>query len=328
MKPISSLAFTLSLLALSLLFFTWVLWLCQYGLDITDEGYYLLTLQHPGYYLKTTSYFGFPLYWVSSIFDGNVVLMRMLFLVMLAFAAWALFYRIMQSAAKKNGVDKVDRLSYSLAFSASVFVVLAAWLPTPNYNLLNLFSMLLIAIGVVDLEKLDGSPCYGAFSLICFGGILCFFAKPTSAIFIFVLFFFVLLLLITRSPAAAKNAIKGVFWVAPLFIGLFLVAIHFIAGGIELAIGNFVQGIENGNLLTGRNRNIVELLWRGGVRLELEFLWGTLITAAVWTALARLVKHYGRLTCIVKLFDYRIMACAAVFYVSLVLAGITPSPLD
>jgi hypothetical protein len=154
--------------------------LCGYGLDFTDEGYYLNSITNPGLYPATTSQFGFVYRPLAALLGNDIALLRRAN-VLLTFAL---------GSAAAHAVLRPHNLASSRwqgwVLSASIgsgsLVILSMWLITPNYNTLSLQAALLILAGVGVQQRPGRRAALLAVGAIGLGGTLAFLAKPTTAI--------------------------------------------------------------------------------------------------------------------------------------------------
>ena len=68
----------------------WVLWFCRYGIDVTDEGFYLVWMSNPFNYSISTSQFGFIYHPLYELLDGNIVALRQANILITFSLAWML----------------------------------------------------------------------------------------------------------------------------------------------------------------------------------------------------------------------------------------------
>lgn len=120
-----------------------VLWGTGRGLDVTDEGFYLNSISRPDLYPATYTQFGFLLHPIYLLLGGDLVLLRLTGVVLVTLAA--VFFA--SSSLRLPGVPAMPgagRVAVVLGGACAVLLAYFPWLPTPNYNLLNLFGVMLI----------------------------------------------------------------------------------------------------------------------------------------------------------------------------------------
>ena len=162
-----------------------ILYRCQFGLDLTDEGFYLTWISRPELYRSSATQFGFffkPLY---EVLGYDLVLLRQTNVIVTLILAFATFWLLLRPAT----CSKIPRAILAFALSSSALLVLHhMWLPTPSYNWLNLYGLLISLIGCLlslRAETIRGKLSGGA--LVGLGGVVVALAKPTSAIALAVL---------------------------------------------------------------------------------------------------------------------------------------------
>lgn len=180
-----SLALAVAVLA-GVFLVSWVLWRCRYGIDFTDEGYFLLWISNPWSYKTSITLFGFiyhPLYWLVG---GDVVLLRQCNILFTLGLAWGLSYLILRTAVldRRQWGRWLDWPVAGVAFvlSISSLASLDPWLPTPCYDSLALQALSLAGIGILLAEVDTSRWSLVGWSLIGFSGWLAFMAKPTTAL--------------------------------------------------------------------------------------------------------------------------------------------------
>lgn len=163
---------------------TWILWYCRYGVDFTDEGFYLNWISNPFIYPLSHTQFGFVYYPLYKLLDGNIVSLRQANILILFGLGWVLTYTFC-----KTILTSLPLTGWRCAVITSSFAVLVfshfnnyLWLPTPNYNSLALKSLMITATGLLLMER-DGSRENLAGCLLLGVGVwLAFMAKPTTAV--------------------------------------------------------------------------------------------------------------------------------------------------
>ncbi|MDF1677380.1 MAG: hypothetical protein P1U32_01650 [Legionellaceae bacterium] len=159
----------------------WALHYCSYGFDLTDEGFYLLSIKHPEHYTYTFSLFGFIYHPFYELFSGNLSLLRQVNILALFIPAFSAFYIFF-----KNSTFNLNTWSCVVIAAAAASTVLNClyhWLPTPNYNTLE-FQALLICLNallLIDTKKISPKIAIG-WLLLAIGGWLSFMAKTTSTL--------------------------------------------------------------------------------------------------------------------------------------------------
>ena len=150
---------------------------CSYGIDFTDEGYYLNWFSSPFLYKVSLSQFGFIYHPIYNLVDENIVSLRKInFLITFGFSTilvYLLFSRL-------TNFEKLNKIILSCGIAITSFTYL--YIQTPSYNHLTLQGLLITCIGVLLISNINLNKNILAYIIIGFGGWLTFMAKPSSAI--------------------------------------------------------------------------------------------------------------------------------------------------
>jgi hypothetical protein len=161
----------------------WGLWR---GIDLTDEGYYLNSISLPFLYKATYSQFGFILHPIYVLVGGNLIPLRSAGLLALTLAA-VYFVSTFSRLLLRGPLPKTARLIVVIGGSCAALLGYFPWTPTPNYNLLNLFGVLIIFAGWLRMfatpEGAAPQSWYRAYAIIVFalGFMIVALVKPTTA---------------------------------------------------------------------------------------------------------------------------------------------------
>jgi hypothetical protein len=164
-----------------------VAWGLRRGIDLTDEGYYLNSISLPYLYKATYSQFGFVLHPIYVAVGGDLILLRWAGLLQLTLAAAFFVSTFLHSPLIRPPLPKTTRLVLTVSGSCAVLLEYFPWTPTPNYNLLNLFGVLIIFTGWLRIfvTSEDGtSPWWyrpGAMAVFVLGFAIVALVKPTTA---------------------------------------------------------------------------------------------------------------------------------------------------
>ncbi len=181
-------ALTLSA-AITLFTLGWVLWRSHYGLDFTDESYYLVAMSSPWNYSATATQFSFVYHPLYVLLDGNIAALRQANILITFGLAWILCLTVLRTSFAKpifTGLVTHDISDFitsgALAVSAlSALVFAGLWLATPCYDSLNFQSLLIAGTGLLLAEKRISKASLMGWVLIGIGGWASFMAKPTTA---------------------------------------------------------------------------------------------------------------------------------------------------
>jgi hypothetical protein len=162
----------------------WLLWYSNYGIDFTDESFYLVWMSNPFNYSLSASQFGFIYHPLYELLGGNIAALRQANILITFCLSWVLSYVFLKNVFGSQSLQSKHRLVISGAVaiaSASSLVFAGLWLPTPSYNSLTLQALLIAAIGLLLSDKHASRVSIIGWFLIGAGGWLAFMAKPTSA---------------------------------------------------------------------------------------------------------------------------------------------------
>lgn len=177
--------FSTILLTLSIL--SWSLLRSSYGLDITDESFYLNWLANPWIYGGSISQFGFIYHPLHLLLHGDISLLRQCNILLIFGLSTLLFFLLLKDGFKNTQSQHtqwIQVLPLSLIFATSSLIYCSTfhWLITPSYNSLTLQALLLTSIGILLAEKQASPVSVGGWIIIGVAGWLCFMAKPISAV--------------------------------------------------------------------------------------------------------------------------------------------------
>ncbi|AFY01379.1 hypothetical protein [Bdellovibrio bacteriovorus] len=168
--------YSLSVVIFATLIFGAMVWRARFGLDLTDESFYLIWSSNPWIYPVSTSQFGFIYYPLYKLAGESVFVFRCLNLFLtgsLAFVFCRLAF-LSRSPGLLSNAQVYGLVSVSMV-CAFPFVL------TPNYNILSVQAALLIASSICILVTRQGLAAFAGWFLLGFGGWVSFMAKPTSA---------------------------------------------------------------------------------------------------------------------------------------------------
>jgi len=227
----------------SLAFIGLVIFRCGFGLDLTDEGFYLTWISRPEIYTSSATQFGFffkPLYYALGY---DLVLLRQVNVIVTLGLAYGAFWMLLARAA----FVARHRAVFALALSSSALLMLHhMWLPTPSYNWLNLQGLLIALIGLLLSLRGDARASLLGGALVGLGGVVVALAKPTSAIALAVLLSCVFAWELWRRPQRALLTAAGT--AAAAMIGG-MVAAWSIDGSILVFAERLRKGAELGYTL-------------------------------------------------------------------------------
>ena len=177
------------LLALSaivtLLILGWVFWFSRYGIDFTDEGYYLVSISNPFEYKVSPTQFGYIYHPLYELLNGDIAALRQANILITFCLAWFLGNTFLKIVFGTERLDFKCRLINAAGLATTALFSLTSsshWLPTPSYNSLAFQALLIAAVGLLLADKTTSRASIFGWVLIGIGGWLAFMAKPTTAL--------------------------------------------------------------------------------------------------------------------------------------------------
>lgn len=234
---------------------SWLLWYSCYGIDFTDESFYLVWISNPFNYNVSTTQFGFIYHPLYELLGGNIAELRQTNILITFCLAWALSNVFLKTTFGSQSLQSVHRfvISGAIATAALLSVIFAGlWLPTPSYNSLTLQALLVSATGMLLANKYTTRASITGWFLIGIGGWLAFMAKPTTAAALGLCIGFYLL-------AAGKSSVRLLMISLATAVGLLILSALVIDGSIIAFIDRLKIGVELIGMLGG-GHTLVQLL--------------------------------------------------------------------
>jgi len=166
---------------------TIVAWGLRRGIDLTDEGFYLNSISLPFLYKATYTQFGFVLHPIHLLFGDDLILLRWAGLLPLTLAAAFFVSTFLRSPLVRPPLPTAAYLVLTVSGSCAVLLEYFPWTPTPNYNLLNLFGVLIIFacwLRILEASQNAASPWWcrlGAMVVFALAFAIVALVKPTTA---------------------------------------------------------------------------------------------------------------------------------------------------
>ena len=155
------------------------------GFDLTDEGYYLSSIENYSIFSVSSTQFGFIYHIIYDLSFRDVATLRIIILTTGFVVSFWLSLEILRDSQRL-------RLPLSIGVAATSATVANGWLLTPSYNSLAVQSALLCMVGLSLVLRKDRNDL-GAF-LIGLAGCFSFMAKPTTAAALAILVFVALVI--------------------------------------------------------------------------------------------------------------------------------------
>lgn len=222
----------------------WLLVCSNYGVDFTDESFYITWISDPYSYSASTTQFGFIYHPLFIMVDGNIAALRQLNVLITFLLALALTYVLLGKLAPTASSNKAVSLVVSAGVSVTSLIAFDTWLVTPSYNSLAFQALLVTITGVLLAERLPARASLFGSMLIGLGGWLAFMAKPTTAVVLSVglLFYFLLSRKLNVRMLVVSISCALIALVASAFM---------IDGSIHGFIERLQKGVEFTNYLGG-----------------------------------------------------------------------------
>jgi hypothetical protein len=213
-----------------------------YGIDFTDEGYYLNWISNPFLYKTSLSQFGFIYYPLYNFVDENIAWLRRINFLITFGISFILVYFLINRLVNFQKTNKIIQLIISSGIATTSFTYF--YIQTPNYNTLNFQGLLVTCLGVVMIDKITLNKNILGHILIGLGGWLTFMAKPSSAAGLSII---ILIYLITSRQFQLKFFFIAIFAV---FLLLIISAI-IIDSSIISYFNRYLLSLEQYKLLQG-----------------------------------------------------------------------------
>lgn len=268
----------------TILLIWWLLKYSAYGIDFTDESFYVVWIANPFIYDESTTQFGFVYHPLYRLLGGDIAALRQANILITFAFAWGLTYSFLASLAANLRESRVTLLVVSAALATSAFIIFDSWLPTPSYNSLNLQALLITATGLILAQKTAYRASIVGWVLIGVGGWLAFMAKPSTALALAVGVFTYLLL-------ARKLSIRMLALTVGCAFALLLVGALLIDGSVIGFIRRLQLGVEFSKHLGG-GHTLSEIMRIDDFQLGAKFklaviLFSGVLSLALWSMCAK-----------------------------------------
>lgn len=216
----------------------------SYGLDFTDESFYLNWISTPHLYKFSLTQFGYIYHPFYLILDGDIANLRRANALITFFLSWALAYTHLSRTTPLITHPAIILHSVSAGLACSSLLLFDTWLLTPSYNSLALQALLVTGLGLTLAEKAPTRTSMAGFFILGLGGWMAFMAKPSTALALAIVTPVYLLL-------ARKFSLRLIF--ISIFSAVFFLVISalLIDGSITSFISRFQTGLDFGRYLGG-----------------------------------------------------------------------------
>ena len=260
------------------LIISWLIRFSTYGIDFTDESFYLIWIAYPFLYDGSVTQFGFLYHPLYKLLGGDIAALRQANILITFALAWGLVYFFLGSLSIDSKKSRIMVPVVSASLATSAYILFDSWLPTPSYNSLNLQALLIAATGLVLAEKDTGRKSITGWLLFGVGVWLAFMAKPSTALALAVGASIYLLL-------ARKLSMRMLALTAISVLALLSISAMLIDGSLAGFVNRLLLGIEFSKHLGG-GHTLSQLLriddFQLSARLKLSIL---LVAGTVFLAL-------------------------------------------
>lgn len=232
----------------TLMLLGWLLKFSAYGIDFTDESFYLVWISTPYLYSASTTQFGFVYHPLYQLLGGDIAALRQANILITFALAWGLSQTFLNSILPKQSGEHLQRATLSAGLATAVLLIFDTWLVTPSYNSLTLQALLITATGLLMADKPLHRASLAGWVLIGIGGWLAFMAKPSSAMALTLAVFVWLLAL--RRCSVRSLLLAGVSALIPLLASAWLIDGSVVAFAARIKKGiQLTQDLGGGHTL-------------------------------------------------------------------------------
>lgn len=227
----------------------------RFGLEFTDESFYILWMSAPWEYSVSGSQFGYVYHAPFMLLGRSISAIRIANYLTFFVLAWLLSWVLLeQTLGPTHARCKLRTALVALPPSATILLALSFELPQlPSYNSLSIQALLLGALGLALLSRKGAWDVPGA-SLVGIATCLLVLAKPTSAGgFVLVALGFGILSGTLSKKVVGVAALVGA--------GALLFAVLAIDGSVSAFVDRLEKHIEVTRLLTGGDKFMPDMGW-------------------------------------------------------------------
>ena len=219
-------------LILTLTIFGFIIKYSAYGIDFTDEGYYLNAISNPFLYKESVTQFGFVYHPLYLLVNENITYLRRINFLITFLLSYCLVFVFFQSFI----IQKRKIFEQILIVGIATTIFLSINIFTPSYNSLNLQALIIVSIGILLAHQKNNFKNILSYTCIGVGGWLTFMAKPSSAlVLIIVILIYLILSKKTSSRLIIISSLIGFFFL--------LLSTQMIDGSISAFIRRIHLGI-------------------------------------------------------------------------------------
>jgi hypothetical protein len=226
----------------TILILYWVFKFSAYGIDFTDEGYYLNWISNPFLYKDSLSQFGYIYYPLYNLVDGNIAWLRRVNFFITFVLACTLVYLVINNLIKFDKINKIILCVLSSGIAISSFTNI--YIQTPSYNNLTFQALLITSIGIVLIDVNKFNKNVASYVIVGIGGWLTFMAKPSSAVGLAALVLMYIIL-------SKQFQLRFLLISAITAFTLFIISGYFIDGSITAYFERYFLSVKIQTVLQG-----------------------------------------------------------------------------
>ncbi|WP_113261289.1 hypothetical protein [Agrobacterium cavarae] len=215
-----------------------------YGLDLSDESFYLVWISNPFIYDASATQFGYLYHPLYALLNGSLSALRQANIIITFALAWCLSATVMRYSARLEGDVETSLLIVSAGLATSSLSIFDTSLLTPSYNSLALQALMITSIGILLAARDLTYRSFVGWALIAIGGWLAFMSKPTTAA---ALALVTSLYLIISRKASVALICFAVFIVSLLLFSSALL----IDGSLGGFLNRILMGVDDAKILGG-----------------------------------------------------------------------------
>jgi hypothetical protein len=193
----------------------------NYGIDFTDESFYLVWISNPFLYKWSVTQFGYVYHPLYNICGGNIGCLRAANVGGTFFLSSILCAVFLKKHSINRPGETILTWICAIGFATASLLSFNTWLLTPSYNSLTFQAVLIASIGFLLSEKNTSLQSNFGWFCIGVGGGLAFLAKPPAALGLAVLAFWYL-------SVSRKISWRGIFVAGASVLALLLISIFLI----------------------------------------------------------------------------------------------------
>ena len=158
------------------------------GIDLSDEGFYLLSSSPSNNYAAYSWPWGWFTAKMYSLSGTNISELRILSAEILLVLTFSVSYCILERIDRQKPRLRLSTTIYSMLLALSSLYFYAGMLRSPSYNYINFISIQLSIIGILAIENPQKRIRLSGFSIFSAGIILAMSAKPSTALLYLTIF--------------------------------------------------------------------------------------------------------------------------------------------